>query len=478
MTLKVFNTLTKKKEIFKPLKGKTVNMYVCGVTVYDYTHLGHLRNYVAFDVIHRYLEYKGYKVKKVQNFTDIDDKIINKASEEKTTEKEVAEKFIDAYFKDMKPFNIKEAYVYPKVTETIEDIIEFIQDLIDKGYAYEKNGSVYFRVSKFKDYGKLSGVNLEELKKHRIEPNPEKEDPRDFALWKKATDVDYKTNAAFKSPWGDGRPGWHIECSVMAFKHLGETLDIHGGGKDLIFPHHENEIAQSESRNEKPFSKYWMHVEFLNINKEKMSKSLKNFVSVRSALSKYEPEVLRFLFSSNHYRQPMDFSEEEIENAKRNFEKIKNTLNNLLSEISFLVEYPENDNKGENSDRIAEEREKILKKFEEAMDDDFNASKALIPYFEFVKLINQYLEIEKTNISVLRTLLKKFLIMSHIYGIFQNVKEFRTLTKKEKELIEEREVLRKEKRFEEADKNREKLKDKGIVLNDTKKGVRWYIERN
>jgi len=477
MALKVMNTLTKKKEEFKPLKDKEVKMYVCGVTVYDYTHLGHLRNYIAFDVIQRYLEYKGYKVKRVQNFTDIDDKIIKRADEEGRTEKEVAEEFIKVYFEDMQPFEIKEASVYPKVTETIPEIISFIQDLIDKGYAYEKNGSVYFRVARFKDYGKLSGVNLEELKKHRIEPKPEKEDPRDFALWKKATDVDYKTNAVFKSPWGDGRPGWHIECSVMVWKHLGETIDIHGGGKDLIFPHHENEIAQSEARNGKPFARYWMHVEFLNINKEKMSKSLKNFISVRDALKKYDPEVLRFLFSTIHYRQPIDFSEEEIENARNNFEKVRNALQNILSEIAYLKEYGEE--KDENVDDELKERVRdIVEEFEKAMDDDFNASKALIPYFEFVKLINVYVEKKDVGLGTLQHLLENFLKLSHIYGFFQKVKEFRKLTKEERELIEKREKLRKEKNFEEADKIRELLREKGIILNDTKKGVRWIIQEN
>ena len=469
--IKVYNTLTRKKEPFKPLKDKEVNMYVCGITVYDLSHLGHARIYISFDVIQRYLEYKGYKVNKIHNFTDIDDKIINRAYEENKKGNEIAEKYINEFFKDIKNLNLKPASIYPKATETINEIIEFIKDLMNKGYAYETSKGVYFNITKYKEYGKLSKVDLEELKKHRIEPDPEKKDPRDFALWKKATEKDIQTGMYYDSPFGKGRPGWHIECSAMCLKHLGETIDIHGGGKDLIFPHHENEIAQSESKNNKPFAKYWMHVEFLNINKEKMSKSLKNFITIRDALKIIPPDIIRFMFSSVHYRRPMNYSEQEIKNAKNNYERIKNSLENLISEISYLSTFP---NKEKRNKEIESKATSILKNFEKAMDDDFNTSKALTNLFELTKLTNTYLE-KETNIETLKHLYKIFKTITDIYGIFPNLNIFRTLTQEEKQAILEREEARKSKDFKTSDLIRDRLKEKGIELKDTNKGVRWTI---
>ncbi|AFN03820.1 cysteine--tRNA ligase [Pyrococcus furiosus DSM 3638] len=471
--LKVYNTLTKQKEEFKPLREGEVKMYVCGPTVYDYPHLGHARTYIAFDVIRRYLEHKGYTVLMVMNFTDIDDKIIKRARETGEDPKELAERFIKIFLEDMEALKVKPADIYPRVTDHIDDIIEFIGKLKEKGYAYEGSDGIYFEVKKFPEYGKLSGVKIEDLQKGaRVEPGEGKKNPEDFALWKKAKPGEPK----WDSPWGEGRPGWHIECSVMSSKYLGESFDIHGGGNDLIFPHHENEIAQSEACFGHEWVKYWLHTGFVMVKGEKMSKSLGNFVTIRELLKRYEPEVIRFFVLQKHYRSPLEYTEEGLQHAKNNLQRLYNTLENIRvalrnAEISYTW--------GELEFKTYEIIREGKRKFYEAMDDDFNTAEALKAVFEVANAINKYLtEANKPKESILRKALEFFKIVSEVFGVFEDY--FREETKEREEseklielLVEVRKQLRKEKRYELADMIREELKKLGIQLEDRGSETTW-----
>ncbi|ANF23299.1 cysteine--tRNA ligase [Thermococcus piezophilus] len=471
MAIRVYNTLTKQKEEFRPLREGEVRMYVCGPTVYDYTHLGHARTYIAFDVIRRYLEHRGYTVLMVMNFTDIDDKIIRRANETGEDPKELAEKFLRYFLEDMKALNVKPADIYPRVTEHIQDIIDFVKKLQEKGYAYEGSDGVYFEVRKFKGYGKLSGIKLEELVKGaRVEPGEGKKNPEDFALWKKAKPGEPK----WDSPWDEGRPGWHIECSTMSTKYLGESFDIHGGGNDLIFPHHENEIAQSEACTGHEWVKYWLHTGFVMVSGEKMSKSLGNFVTIRELLEKYSPEVIRFFVLQKHYRSPLDYTEEGIQHAKNNLERLYNTLENIRialerAEISFRW--------GSEEFELYETIREARKKFYNAMDDDFNTAEAMKPIFEVSNAVNRYLtKVENTKESVLRKAMEFFRMVSEIFGIFEDYFKEEKAGSEEtliELLIEVRAELRKQRNFTLADKIRDELKALGIQLEDTPQGTVW-----
>ncbi|MGA1845866.1 cysteine--tRNA ligase [Deferribacter abyssi] len=472
--IKIFNTMTGKKEEFTPLKDNEVRMYVCGVTVYDYCHIGHARSSVVFDVIRRYLIYKGFKVIFVKNFTDIDDKIINRSNNENIHWKELTEKFIKEHDYDMNQLNILPPDFTPKATEFINEMIKLCEILIEKGYAYVADGDVYYRVSNFKEYGKLSKRDLEELLAGaRVDINEKKENPLDFALWKKS-----KENEPFwESPWGKGRPGWHIECSVMSSKILGIPFDIHGGGKDLIFPHHENEIAQSEAAEEKMFAKYWIHNGFVNINKEKMSKSLGNFFTIRDIIKKFDPEVLRFFLLTTHYRSPIDFSFDHLIEAE-------NSLNRIYIFFDDLNHYFVT-KKGKNRiDEVQKIYDKFLSSFIKAMDDDFNTAKGLATIFDYIrdmnKLLNQKVD-EKTlcEIKILSDKLKD--IVNQVLGIIIHTpddwfEKNLPLDKNELlKLIEERTIARKNKDFEKADKIRDRLESMGIELLDTPKGTRFRV---
>lgn len=463
MTVKLYNTMTGKKEDFIPLHDKEVNMYVCGPTVYNYIHIGNARVFIVFDTIRRYLEYKGYKVNYVQNFTDIDDKLIKRAYEENTTVKILAEKYIEEYFKDADSLGIRRATVHPRATENINEIINFIKSLIEKGYAYVVNGDVYYNTIKFKDYGKLSHKNIEELLSGaRIEINEEKKNPMDFALWK----AEKPGEPSWESPWGKGRPGWHIECSAMAMKYLGKTIDIHAGGPDLIFPHHENEIAQSEAVNNVPFAKYWMHIGYLNINNEKMSKSKGNFFTVRDILNHYEPEVLRFFMLTAHYRNPINFSPELLEQAKSGFMRLSNAVDNL----KYLFEVSKDREPVEDERSFMDKLKEYEKRFELSMDDDFNTADAIAVLFEMVKDINTNIDGNSSK-ELIRYTLDIFLKLSSILGFFYKKPDL--IEDEIKALIDERENARKNKNWALADKIRDELKKQGIILEDTPNGVRW-----
>ncbi|WP_148882325.1 cysteine--tRNA ligase [Thermococcus aciditolerans] len=471
MAIRVYNTLTKQKEEFRPLRDGEVRMYVCGPTVYDYTHLGHARTYVAFDVIRRYLEHRGYSVLMVMNFTDIDDKIIRRANETGEDPRELAERFLRLFLEDMKALKVKPADVYPRVTEHMDDIIEFVRKLQEKGYAYEGSDGVYFEVQRFSDYGKLSGIKLEELRKGaRVEPGEGKKNPEDFALWKKAKPGEPK----WESPWGEGRPGWHIECSTMSTKYLGESFDIHGGGNDLIFPHHENEIAQTEACTGHEWVKYWLHTGFLMVNGEKMSKSLGNFVTIREMLERYDPEVIRLFILQRHYRSPLDYTEEGMEHAKNNLERLYNTLENIrvaMERADIAFKWGQEEFEAYEAIRNARE------KFYSAMDDDFNTAEALKAVFEASNAVNRYLtKVEKPKESILRKALEFFRIVSEVFGIFEDY--FREQRAGEEEaliqlLIDVRAQLRKERNFALADRIRAELREMGIQLEDTPQGTVW-----
>ena len=480
MAIKIYNTLTKRKEEFLPLKEGKVGMYVCGVTVYDFSHIGHARAMIVFDVIYRYLCYKGYEVTYVRNYTDIDDKIIKKANEEGISTEEIAQRYIKEFDKDMEALRVKLPTYSPKATEHIREMIEMIEILQHKGYAYQIEGDVYFRVNRFSDYGKLSGKRIEELRAGaRIEVDERKEDPLDFALWKKS-----KPGEPFwESPWGKGRPGWHIECSVMSQKYLGETFDIHGGGMDLIFPHHENEIAQSEAATGKPFVRYWIHNGFVRINKEKMSKSLGNIFTIREVLQKWHPEVLRLFFLSYHYRSPVEYSEENLSKAKLTLDRFYSLLKSLKEMES---EAKENSSQ---QDTILKEIETLHSKFEQAMDDDFNTAKALAVLNTFVREVNREINTKGclSKDSIQRTKMI-FNSIGDVFGIFlDDPDEYFDSEKKRKlailgiseqeitRLIEERSIARKKKDWRKADAIREELSRKGIILEDTPKGTIWKV---
>lgn len=442
--IKVYNTLTRKKEVFKPLKNKKVGMYVCGPTVYGPSHIGHARTYILFDIIRRYLEYRGYKVKLIMNITDIHDDIIKEANKQKVSIKKLADKFTTLFLEDLKSLKIKRAYKYPRVTEHIKDIIKMIDVLIKKGYGYITDDGIYFDVSKFKNYGRLSGIKLKkEITGTRIQADKyEKEDVSDFALWKFKKD----NEPSWKSPWGEGRPGWHIECSVMSQKYLGEQFDIHGGAKDLIFPHHENEIAQSEAATgKKPFVRYWLHSGLLTINGQKMSKSLKNYIEIPQLLKEYHPEEIRFFMISAHYSSPLDYNEKAIKKARNSLER----LNNFIEIVK--------NGKKDDHDLIKETK----KRFILAMDNDFDTVKALAVIFDFIK------RCYKKNIGGKKAyqLLKE---VDSIFKILSFKKE--TIPQKVLTLISQREKYRKEKNWSKADVLREKIKKLGYWVEDTKEG--------
>ncbi|WP_219701148.1 cysteine--tRNA ligase [Clostridioides difficile] len=462
--MKVYNTLTRTKEEFVPLEEGKVKMYVCGPTVYNYIHIGNARPFIIFDTLRRYLEYRGYDVTYVQNFTDVDDKIINRSHEEGISPEEVAAKYIKEYFVDCDGLGIKRATVHSQVTDNIQQIIEFIKELEDKGYAYAVNGDVYFDTNKFEGYGKLSGQKQEDLEAGaRIEVNDQKRHPMDFVLWKAKKEGE----PGWDSPWGEGRPGWHIECSVMSKRYLGETIDIHAGGQDLTFPHHENEIAQSEARSGKTFSKYWMHNGYININDEKMSKSKGNFFTVRDISKLYDLEIVRFFMLSAHYRNPVNFSDEMLNQAKAGLERLYNTKEKLEFTLSNLVESPLTEKEVE----LVKELDDFRQKFIDAMDDDVNTADAVSVIFELAKLINSNVD-ENSSLEFAKKCLDEFNELTRVLNIV-NKKKDTVLDKDIEELIQKRTDAKKNKEFQLADDIRQQLLDMGIVLEDTRQGVKW-----
>ena len=465
--MKIYNTMSKRKEEFVPLEEGKVKMYVCGPTVYNFIHIGNARPMIVFDTVRRYFEYKGYDVNFVSNFTDVDDKIIKKAIEEGVTADEISKRYIAECKKDMNAMNIKPATKNPLATEEICGMVDMIQTLIDKGYAYEKNGTVYYRTRKFKDYGKLSHKNLDDLQSGGrtllVTGEDEKEDPLDFVLWKPKKEGE----PAWKSPWSEGRPGWHIECSEMSKKYLGEQIDIHAGGEDLIFPHHENEIAQSEAANGKEFAKYWMHNGFLNIDNRKMSKSLGNFFTVREISEKYDLQILRFFMLSAHYRSPLNFSADLMEAAKTSLERILTAAENLR----FLSKNADAGALTEEEEALLTDSDKYVQGFEEAMDDDFNTADAIASVFELVKFINTTADGSRSK-EYLDGLYEKLFRLTDALGIIVEKKE-EMLDEEIEALIEKRQAARKERNFALADQIRDELLAKGIILEDTREGVKW-----
>ena len=460
--MKILNTLTRRKEEFVPINEGKVGIYVCGPTVYDYIHIGNARPMIVFDTLRRYLEYKGYDVNYVSNFTDVDDKIIKRANEEGVDASVISERYIAEVKKDMAALNVREATTHPKATEEIPDMIEMVKTLIEKGYAYEVNGTVYFRTRKFKDYGKLSKKNIDDLRSGNrdllVSGVDEKEDPLDFVLWKPKKEGE----PSWPSPWGDGRPGWHLECSVMSKKYIGDVIDIHAGGEDLVFPHHENEIAQSEAANGTEFARYWMHNGFLKINNEKMSKSLGNFFTVREIAEKYPLQVIRFFMLSAHYRSPLNFSADLVEASKNGLERILTAVDRLKS-ISGT--------EGEVDKAVADEMDAFVKKYEAAMDDDLNTADAISVIFELVKYANVNVTEESTKATV-ELVLNTVTKLCDILGIITEKKK-EILDSDIEALIEERQAARKAKNFARADEIRDQLSYMGIILEDTREGVKW-----
>lgn len=460
--MKILNTLTRRKEKFKPINEGKVGIYVCGPTVYDYIHIGNARPMIVFDTLRRYLEYKGYEVNYVSNFTDVDDKIIKRANAEGVDASVISERYIAEVKKDMAALNVREATTHPKATEEIPDMIEMVKTLIEKDYAYEVNGTVYFRTRKFKDYGKLSKKNIDDLRSGNrdllVSGIDEKEDPLDFVLWKPKKEGE----PSWPSPWGDGRPGWHLECSVMSKKYIGDVIDIHAGGEDLIFPHHENEIAQSEAANGTEFARYWMHNGFLKINNEKMSKSLGNFFTVREIAEKYPLQVIRFFMLSAHYRSPLNFSAELVEASKNGLERILTAVDRLKSI---------NGTDGDVDKSVADEMDAFVKKYEDAMDDDLNTADAISVIFELVKYANVNVteESSKATVELVLNTIEK---LCDILGIITEKKE-EILDSDIEALIEERQAARKAKNFARADEIRDQLSSMGIILEDTREGVKW-----
>ncbi|MCC2125320.1 cysteine--tRNA ligase [Hominiventricola filiformis] len=465
--MRIYNTLSKKKEDFVPLEEGKVRMYVCGPTVYNFIHIGNARPMIVFDTVRRYLEHKGYEVNFVSNFTDVDDKIIKKAIEEGVPAEEISQRYIAECKKDMEGMNIKPATTHPLATQEIGGMIEMISELIEKGYAYEKNGTVYYRTRKFAEYGKLSHKNLDDLQGGNrsllVSGEDEKEDPLDFVLWKPKKEGE----PAWQSPWGEGRPGWHIECSVMSKKYLGEQIDIHGGGEDLIFPHHENEIAQSEACSGKCFSRYWMHNAFLNIDNRKMSKSLGNFFTVREIGEKYDLQVLRFFMLNAHYRSPLNFSADLMESSKNALERILTAVENL----KYVAEHASLQEMTEEEVLKLEETKKFEENFDDSMDDDFNTADAIAAVFDLVKFANTNVA-EGSSKAFADALRGKIQSLCDILGIITE-KKAELLDADIEQLIEERQAARKAKNFARADEIRNELLEKGIVLEDTREGVKW-----
>lgn len=471
MTLKIYNTLSREKEEFQPREEGKVSLYVCGVTPYDYCHLGHARVYLTWDVIRRYLEYRGYAVHHVQNFTDVDDKIIKRAGEAGCSPKEISEKFIAEYFVDMDTLGIKRADSYPKVTEHIGEIVAMVQGLIEKGYAYEVDGDVYFSIDAFTPYGKLSGRSLEDMQAGaRVDVDERKKNPMDFALWKKAK----AGEISWESPWGHGRPGWHIECSVMSLKYLGNSFDIHGGGADLIFPHHENEIAQSEAYTGcAPFARYWVHNGFVTVDEEKMSKSLGNFSTIKQVLEKYSPEVLRFFLISVHYRSPIDFTGERLAEAQKGLERLKNTAARLAPYASLEGEESSAESQ-ELLGLIAQRKDEFIK----AMDDDFNTALAIGVLFELARDLNRYLnENKKELVGAIAQGGKLFKELTTVLGLLQKTEnqgdQSQLVDGLMSLILSIRQDARGKKDWGTADKIRDALKDLNIVLEDTPEGAKW-----
>ena len=466
--MKIYNTMSRQKEEFVPLQDGKVSMYVCGPTVYNLIHIGNARPMIVFDTFRRYLEYKGYDVNYVSNFTDVDDKIIKKAIEEGVDASVISERYIAECKKDMAAMNVKPATTHPKATEEICGMLDMIGTLIEKGHAYvAEDGTVYFRTRSFKEYGKLSHKNLDDLQGGNrsllVTGEDQKEDPLDFVLWKPKKEGE----PYWESPWCNGRPGWHIECSVMSKKYLGDEIDIHAGGEDLVFPHHENEIAQSEAANGKQFAKYWMHNAFLNIDNKKMSKSAGNFFTVRDISEKYDLQVLRFFMLSAHYRSPLNFSAELMEAAQNGYDRIVTSVSNL----NYLLENAASEKMSEEEAKLLEEAKGFIAKFDEAMDDDFNTADAIAAIFELVKFIN-------TNVSAasskefLQALKDEVLMLSDVCGLIVEKKQ-EMLDSDIEALIEERQAARKAKNFARADEIRNELLEKGIILEDTREGVKW-----
>lgn len=461
--MKIFNTLTRTKDEFVPINEGKVGIYVCGPTVYDYIHIGNARPMIVFDTLRRYLEYKGYEVNYVSNFTDVDDKIIKRANEQNVDSKVISERYIEEAKKDMAAMNVREATTHPKATEEIPDMIEMVKVLIEKGYAYEVNGTVYFRTRKFSDYGKLSKKNIDDLRSGNrdllVSGENEKEDSLDFVLWKPKKEGE----PSWDSPWGEGRPGWHLECSVMSKKYIGDVIDIHAGGEDLIFPHHENEIAQSEAANGTEFARYWMHNGFLKINNEKMSKSLGNFFTVREIADKYPLQVIRFFMLSAHYRSPLNFSSDLVEASK-------NGLDRILTAVEKLHSITATDLIGEDM-TVNKELEAYVTRFEAAMDDDLNTADAISVIFELIKYtnINITAETPKKTIDMALATIEK---LCDVLGIITEQEE-ELLDSDIEALIQERQEARKAKNFARADEIRNMLSDMGIILEDTREGVKW-----
>lgn len=465
--MKIYNTLSREKEEFIPLEEGKVRMYVCGPTVYNYIHIGNARPMIIFDTVRRYMEYKGYEVNYVSNFTDVDDKIIKKANEEGVPSEEISRRYIAECKKDMAALNVKPATKHPLATEEIGGMIEMIRTLIDKGFAYEKNGTVYFRTRKFPEYGKLSHKNLDDLQSGNrsllVSGADEKEDSLDFVLWKPKKEGE----PFWESPWSEGRPGWHIECSEMSKKYLGEQIDIHAGGEDLIFPHHENEIAQSEAANGKEFAHYWMHNGFLNIDNKKMSKSFGNFFTVREIQEKYDLQVLRFFMLSVHYRSPLNFSAELMEAAKNSLERITNAVDSLNHLSASAAEKP----LSEEEQAVKVQAKELVAKYETAMEDDFNTADAISAIFEIVKLANTSANGASSKELIL--FLKDTIVtLCDIMGIVAEKKE-EMLDSDIEALIAERQAARKARNFARADEIRKELAGKGILLEDTRQGVKW-----
>ncbi|PYI50160.1 cysteine--tRNA ligase [Paenibacillus flagellatus] len=462
MSLKVYNTLTRSKETFVPITPGKVNMYVCGPTVYDYIHIGNARPAIFFDVVRRYLESTGYEVNYVVNFTDVDDKLIRKAEQVGDTVPEIAEKYIAAYYEDIESLGIRKASVNPRVTENIPEIVALIQDLVDKGYAYPSGGDVYFRTEKFAEYGKLSHQNLQELQFGiRVEVGERKESPQDFVLWKGAKPGEIH----WPSPWGDGRPGWHIECSAMARKYLGVTLDIHGGGQDLQFPHHECEVAQSECANGHPLANYWMHNGYLHIDNEKMSKSLGNGINVKELVKRVKPQAIRFLFLSTHYRNPLNFSEDALQQAGNGLERIENGVANIRHRLQSA-------SSGAVDEHVRAAVERAKKTFRDKMDDDFNTADAITAVFDLIAESNAYLAKSEATVATLELLLDTLREWDGVLGILTEPAE-ELLDEEIERLIEDRTEARKSKNWARADEIRDLLTAKGILLEDTPQGLRW-----
>ncbi len=465
--LQLYNTLTNQKEKFEPLNPGKVTMYVCGPTVYNYIHIGNARSAVAFDTIRRYLEYRGFEVNYVSNFTDVDDKIIKASQEMNLSVKEITEKFINAFYEDTSALNVKKATLNPRVMDNMDDIIKFIEVLVQKGYAYESAGDVYYKTRKFKDYGKLSGQLIDDLEQgasSRVDDidQDKKQDPLDFALWKKVKQGEISWN----SPWGQGRPGWHIECSVMSTKYLGDTIDIHAGGQDLEFPHHENEIAQSEAKTGKKFARYWLHNGFVTIGEEdqKMSKSLGNFVTVHDLLKKVNPQVIRFFMSTTQYRRPIRYSSANLNEAKVNLNKLQTAYENLSYRLKDSVEG--------NDKEVEANFANLEKDFIKVMDDDFNVQNGISVVYEMAKQLNVYSEKEKVYTDTINNLINTYKKVVEIFGISFN-EEKELLDDTIEQLIQERNEARKNKNFKRSDEIRDLLKEQGIILEDTAQGTRW-----